>query len=263
MEKKRKLENILRNLKIIGFLLFNLNLPKTFWINFKLLPFKTACRFPIFIFGKARLKLKGKIVINCPLEAGLLKFGYKFEMNKKEIGIAEFNLLGTMTLNGEVWFGMDVFINIEKGASLEIGHNSVVGSRCRIICSKEIIISKFGRIGYESVITDTSFHYTKNTETNIVSNHSGKIFLGNCIWIGGRSMIYKGTVTPDNCIIASNSICNRDYTLFVAENSMIGGAPAKLLRTNIVRIFDFDKEKQIFEYFKKTNSLEYLDILYY
>lgn len=260
MENKRKVEDILRNIKIIGFLLFNLNLPKTFWINFKLLPFKTACRFPLFIFGKVRLQLKGNLILDCKVKPGLLKFGYKYEMEKREIGVAEFLLYGTFTLKGEVWFGMDCFLFIDKGANLVMGDFSSLGCRGRLICTSEIVFSDYSRIGYESVISDSNFHYIKDLKTNLIKNYSGSIFLGAYNYIGGRVLIHKNTVTPDYCIVAANSICNKDYKSFVPENSMIGGMPAKLLKGNCVRIFDVEKERNIFEYFKKTNSLEYLDI---
>lgn len=259
METKR-LVNIRRNLKIIGFLLFHLNLPKTFWINFKLLPFKSACKFPIFIFGKARIQLKGEFIIDCKIKPGLLKFGYKYEMEKRELGVAEFLLSGTFILKGETWFGMDCFLFIDEGATLVMGNFSSLGCRGRLICTSEIVFSDYTRIGYESVISDSNFHYIKDLKTNLIQNYSGSIFLGAYNYIGGRVLIHKNTITPDYCIVAANSICNKDYTLFVAENSMIGGMPAKLLKDNCVRIFDINKEKQIFEYFKMTNSLEYLDV---
>jgi hypothetical protein len=42
------------------------------------------------------------------------------------------------------------------------------------------------------------------------------------------------TITPDYCTVASNSLCNSDYTNF-GSNILIGGLPSKLLKSNITR----------------------------
>lgn len=51
----------------------------------------------------------------------------------------------------------------------------------------------------------------------------------------------KNTKTPINCIVASNSLINKDYTQF-GENILIGGMPAKLIKENIVRDWEGEHE---------------------
>ena len=43
----------------------------------------------------------------------------------------------------------------------------------------------------------------------------------------------KGTKTPDYTIVASNSLCNKDYTKEITSESIIGGTPAKLITKNL------------------------------
>jgi acetyltransferase-like isoleucine patch superfamily enzyme len=69
------------------------------------------------------------------------------------------------------------------------------------------------------------------------------IKIGNQNWIGNRSNIMKGTETPDNCIIAANSMCNTKYD--IPSYSLIAGSPAKLKKTGIYRVLD--KEEQEIE----------------
>ena len=52
--------------------------------------------------------------------------------------------------------------------------------------------------------------------------------------------ILSKTITPDFCTIASNSLCTKDYTVF-GNNILLGGVPAKLLKTHISR--DWEGEK--------------------
>ena len=50
------------------------------------------------------------------------------------------------------------------------------------------------------------------------------------------------TKTPNYCTIASNSLCNKDYSSF-GENILIGGIPAKLLKENISRDWVGEQER--------------------
>jgi hypothetical protein len=59
--------------------------------------------------------------------------------------------------------------------------------------------------------------------------------------MSNRVSVLKGTQTPDFCTVASNSLCTKDYTS-LGENILIGGVPAKLIRSNISR--DWSGEKQ-------------------
>jgi hypothetical protein len=52
------------------------------------------------------------------------------------------------------------------------------------------------------------------------------------------------TRTPDYCTVASNSVCNKDYST-LGNNILIGGIPAKLLRENISR--DWESEKALLD----------------
>jgi serine acetyltransferase len=50
-----------------------------------------------------------------------------------------------------------------------------------------------------------------------------------------------GTKTADNTVIASNSLCNKDYT-GLGNNVLIGGIPSKLIKNNFKRDWEIEKE---------------------
>jgi acetyltransferase-like isoleucine patch superfamily enzyme len=56
------------------------------------------------------------------------------------------------------------------------------------------------------------------------------IKIGNHVWIGNDVKIYKGTVIPNNCVIASHSVVKG---VFTQENSLIAGCPAKLIKKDV------------------------------
>lgn len=63
----------------------------------------------------------------------------------------------------------------------------------------------------------------RNIKTGKVDPISKDVFIGECCWIGNRTNIMKGTVLPDNTIVSSNSLLNKDYTSTVPSYSIIGG----------------------------------------
>ena len=60
----------------------------------------------------------------------------------------------------------------------------------------------------------------------------------------------QGCETPDNIVIASNSLCNKNYRN-LGTQVLIGGIPAKLLKNDFIR--DFENEKELLKKYKVIN----------
>ncbi|MEJ7665610.1 MAG: hypothetical protein WKG07_41865 [Hymenobacter sp.] len=56
------------------------------------------------------------------------------------------------------------------------------------------------------------------------------IVLGDRVWIGSRVSIFKGTVIPSGCVVASNSVVKG---VFTEENALLAGNPAKVVKRNV------------------------------
>ncbi|MCW8982372.1 MAG: hypothetical protein OQJ83_13395, partial [Altibacter sp.] len=56
-----------------------------------------------------------------------------------------------------------------------------------------------------------------------------------------RITVMPNTKTPDHCVVASNSLCNRDYTS-LGNYILLGGIPAKLIKTDYARDWEGEKE---------------------
>ncbi|OUR99485.1 hypothetical protein A9Q86_12325 [Flavobacteriales bacterium 33_180_T64] len=216
-----------------------------------MLPFSQAKKIPFYFFGRVKFSnLKGEVVIDAPIKKGMVGFGQKFERRSVSKGIAEMNIQGKIVFKGYAHIGKDCYIGVDKNAYCEIGDMSCFGSDVTLQSCDEIIMGKWTRIGYESQVFDTNAHQMMNTLTGEHYAKTGKIKLGNYNSISNRVSIMPNTKTPDYCVIASNSLCNKDYT-YHGSNVLLGGIPLKLLKDNYSRDWDGEEERMIRHLIKK------------
>jgi len=232
-------------------LYWSVNWTKTIYFNFKKFPFATAKKLPVFFFGKIKLQLlTGEIIINGPITKGMIGYGQRVEKQRVAKGIAEFSLEGKLVFNGPAQMGKDVFLYVGENAYCEFGYMTFLGSDVKLVCTDKIIIGDWTVVGYDSQIIDTNAHPMKNSETGVYYPLTSPIILGQCNSISNRISIMAGTKTPDYCVIASNTLCTKDYT-GLGSNILIGGIPAKLLKNNYTR--DWENEKPLLKTYRIIN----------
>lgn len=220
----------------------SINWIKTLYFNFKKFPFQTARKLPVFFYGRVKLHdISGEIVIEAPIKRGMIGFGQSFELIRKAQGISEFYLTGKLICKGHAHFGKDYLIYIGENALCEMGHMFGMGTKGKLICYNEITFGDYVRVGFESQIIDSNFHQMYDTVTGEKSALTSKIKIGNYNWVGNRSSVMQKTNTPDYCIISSNSLANKDYS-HLGNHILIGGIPAQLIRNNISRDWEGERE---------------------
>ncbi len=213
----------------------SVNWIRTLYFNFSKFPFATAKKLPVYFYGSVRIKsIGGEIIIDAPIRRAMIGFGQPYEIITCSKRTAELCLEGKMIFKGHVQFGIDYFVHVAKGATLEMGHMSSLGNNGKIICYDYIAFGNYARIGFESQVMDSSFHQMVDTLTNEKLPMTAPVLIGNYNYFGNRISVMPRTVTPDFCTVASNSVCNKDFTSYGA-NILIGGIPAKLLKKNISR----------------------------
>lgn len=221
--------NSMRRLLRVGFF-------KTVFINFYKLPFRQAIRFPIIVSKNTYFyDLSGSIVIEGEVKTGNIRigfFGEDTQVWKNDAGLLKVN--GKLVFRGNARLGVGVTVRVEKGAVMVIGNDVFISNNTKLICYEHIDIGEHSRIAWETQIIDTTFHFIKTVSTGEISELSSPIKIGKNNWIGNRSNIMKGAVTPDYCIIASGSLCNK--ALDVPNNSLLAGTPVKLIRTDLRRV---------------------------
>lgn len=233
----RKINTGYQKLKVY----YSINWTKTLYFNFKKFPFSVAKQLPVFFYGDVKFtSIGGKIEIKGAIKKGMIGFGQPYEMNTLHKGIAEINILGTLIFMGHVQFGKDYFMYIGEKGYCEFGNMASLASNAKLICMERIVLGNYARFGSESQIIDTNFHQMIDTQTGEKFKLTAPIHIGNYNYGSSRVTVLQGTTTPDFCTIASNTLCNADYTSF-GSNILIGGIPAKFLKDSISR--DWEGEK--------------------
>lgn len=226
-------------------LLFKTNFSKTIYLNFKMLPFDQAIRLPIYVYGRMVFrKLDGNIVIKNEIKAGMIKIGKRDYYVETTLPQSIWTICGTIVFNGPMNFLQGSYVLVAGKALLEFGTKSTLcGSNIRIMCFEKIVIGDCVRISWDVQIIDTSFHYIKKSDAETIKLTS-PIHIGNFVWIGNRATISKGTVIPDETIVASSSLVNKDFHS-IGKYCLLAGQPAKVKATGVSRVYDAEEQKQL------------------
>ena len=148
------------------------------------------------------------------------------------------NIAGRIVFEGRMGLGVGSTIEVARSACLELGGNLQIGARTKLFCRESIKIGNNTRMAWEAQVIDTNFHYIKNIHTGEIAKDTKAVVIGENNWLGNRCSIMQGTHTPNFTIIASNSLCNRNYSDVTEQYSIIGGLPAKLIGKGYIRVLD-------------------------
>lgn len=237
---------------------FRVGIFKSIYLNFISLPFKSAIHIPIIVSKYTKIRsLKGHIQIKGEISTGMITIG--FSGDKEFLPRNSYNLIdikGSLIFAGKANLGCGISIVIKSNATLFLGEDFTSNHNTRIICNSKIVIGNNVRFGWEVQVIDTNFHYIRNLKTEDIRPHTANISIGNKCWIGSRTSVMAGTIIRNDTIITSNSLCNKNYTLYPSF-SLIGGIPAKLIRSEIQWITDLKEEQDLNEFFSKqiTNEI--------
>lgn len=226
---------------------WKINWLKTLWLNFKVLPFKSAIKCPIVVAYNTKIKNVGKIIFTNEIYPAMVSLGVirlsAFETNTIPL---IFNNRGTIEIRGRFKVHPNAIISIVKGATIKIGNHVGIGAGAKVICRKSITMGDDVRCSWDVQILDSDFHFLYNTERDKHYPRTKEIFIGNNVFIGNGCTIGKGTVLPDGCVVSCISKVSGDFTN-EGENLLIAGNPAKVIKkgVNISSGWFPEKEKEI------------------
>lgn len=166
----------------------------TLWLNFRSLPLSQAIRLPVFVYGRPNIySLSGKIVFNCMLKMGMVKFNYSATGAPQNMSVqSEILNQGTIIFHGGGLIGTGNKLRIGFDAVLELGRNFKIMDACNIACFKKIVIGDNSWIVHRSQVMDTDFHFIADLNRGEISPMKKEIFIGKHCWICNSSTILKG-----------------------------------------------------------------------
>lgn len=222
----------------IGYVYFRqLSLYKTLRTNFQLFPFKTAIKLPIFLLRGTTIEIgkEASVTLNCAYKTGLIWIG---GLNTKWIPKGSSNNVsidGNVVVSGRVCIGYNANVIVGKGAKLIFGGENYINHDSKIFAHDEIILEYGSRVGWNSQICDTAFHYI--SVDNVVSRKTKPIYIGREAWVSSYCNVGRGSVLPDHSILSTCSLLNKDFSES-GTNLLIAGIPAKVIKTNVHRIME-------------------------
>lgn len=207
------------------------------YFNFRMLPLGQAIKLPFDFYHSIRFEnLLGKVKIDSDkLYRGMVKIGGRgSDMFPREQTVLD--IRGTWVCGAANEIGAGASIIIEKNANCRFSDKVRIGARTKVYCTDSIIIGEEVDVSWESQIFDTNFHYMEDMSSHKITSISAPIIIGSNNWIGNRVTIMKGTITPSDIIVASNSLLNKDYSV-LEKYSVIAGIPAKQTKAKLRRLF--------------------------
>jgi acetyltransferase-like isoleucine patch superfamily enzyme len=140
------------------------------------------------------------------------------------------DLCGTPTVHNESMVGPDVHIIVGKAGLPEVGMGrgkvpSAIQAKAIVLVEKSLESGARSGIGTGCFVSDSDWHFVAGSE------RSAPIRIGEHVWMPHDISVLKGAVIPDGCIVAARSVVmgGREFP----ERSLIAGAPAKLLKTDV------------------------------
>lgn len=116
---------------------------------------------------------------------------------------------------------------------LSIGRNTTAGKVSILLRNSEntkITIGNDCMLSYNVIIRTEDAHTIYDCKTKKVLNTPQDVIIGNHVWIAANSTVLKGSNIPDNSIIGTYSLVNKQ---FEQENCIITGIPAKVVKQGV------------------------------
>ena len=232
----------------------------TLYFNFVFFPLRQAIKFPLFVYGWPKLFSQfGKMECQGACGTGMIKLNLSYSQGPQySCGNTELLIWGKIIFKANkksdyFEIGSGCRINVLQNGVFIFGANSKILNACNITVFNHLTIGEVSRITHRSQVMDSNYHYLADFNENSVRKHSSPILIGSYCWICNSSTITGGAVIPDRVIVSSNSLVTKDMS-DIPEGSVIGGIPAKLLKTGIYKIENVAFENVINDFFFKNPS---------
>lgn len=203
---------------------------KSFYFNFRYLPFQQAVYLPIWITTNFKvIKLKrGQIILDHPYRKNFI-FGASGSPGLQEHGgglYLEPN--AKLLLHALCVISQGTVLRCDRDATIELGPNFYCNKNCFLRSANSIKIGDDCSLGWNVQINTNDGHAIRHNDKKVTT--SAPITIGNHVWLTSNTIITKGITIPNGCIVAQGAVVTKTIQ---EPNVLVGGIPAKVLRANV------------------------------
>jgi acetyltransferase-like isoleucine patch superfamily enzyme len=112
----------------------------------------------------------------------------------------------------------------DPGATLEVGDQTFLNRDVKLVVRRSVTIGRRCQIGWDVSITDSDFHEVVGS-----GPATAPVSIGDHVWLGARSSIFKGVTIGDGAVVAGGAVVVRD----VPAATMVAGVPAKVVKRDV------------------------------
>ncbi len=239
-------------------ILFKVRWLKTIRLNLALLPFDQAIRFPIVVTGKLIIdSLKGEAIIDAPIKFGMILFGKDYDNMPISYCAGRVLIAGKVIFKGYCAISQGANLCVWEKGELELGHCTRVLSGTLLKSTHSIKIGDYSRLTSGCFVMDSNIHFICDVVTGRIDRNFAPIIIGSHCWLTMNTSVTAGAVIPDYCITARGSLINKDFSKICAPGTMLGGSPAKVIKTGVRRLFSERSESIVNQFFIENPNEEY------
>ena len=112
------------------------------------------------------------------------------------------------------------------GKNIFIGDDFTGNFNLTILDIREVYIGNHVMIGPNTLITTVGHPLSPKARRGYMAK-AAPVRIGNDVWIGGNVTILPGVTIGNNVVVAAGAVVTKD----VPDNAVVGGVPAKVLKT--------------------------------
>ncbi len=121
-------------------------------------------------------------------------------------------------------FGLFPPFYTDCGKNIHIGKNVFINMGCKFQDQGGIFIGDGALIGHNVVLATLNHAISPGDRATMIP---APIHIGRHVWIGANATVLPGVTIGDGAIVAAGAVVTKD----VPKNTMVGGVPARVIRT--------------------------------
>lgn len=199
-----------------------LSVPKSVYVNFRYLPLPQAFKMPLIVAYNTRFRAHwGGVRLPERVKFGMVHIGF-YDIHTCKHDKTSIRVDGILEFKGIAHLGRSSKVYIREGAKMVLGNNFGVSSASSFDCMKYIEIGEDVLFAWDCLVMDYDGHsiYDENGER---INSDKPVVIGNHVWVGCRSIILKGTIIPNNCVVGAGTTLSGQQ--FEPDSIIVGNPP--------------------------------------